>query len=85
MVLRLQGFGYQKIFESMREFQSPCGEMVLRLVMKTNEELIEELVSVPLRGNGLATIHHDREDGDLHKASFSPLAGKWSCDPLGKP
>ena len=66
---------------AFHKFQSPCGEMVLRqnrLKFRGYDLVVNSRVSVPLRGNGLATEWPLRKT--TAKRCFSPLAGKWSCD-----
>ena len=60
-------------------FQSPCGEMVLRPYRNHifNYQKAKG-VSVPLRGNGLATWTRSKPTRSQSQG-FSPLAGKWSC------
>ncbi len=57
------------------EFQSPCGEKVLKVEWKRQTSTAAQLVSVPLRGKGFESTPKKLGGGQA-EGGFSPLAGK---------
>jgi hypothetical protein len=56
-----------------KQFQSPCGEEVMKVVGQ--EKATTKLVSIPLRGRGNESFKRVEESG-LEFRRFNPLAGK---------
>ena len=63
------------------EFQSPCGEMVLKAsaeLQMVKKSALKLFVSIPLRGDGFESLSCGK-DYDLSQlqSRFNPLAGRW--------
>ena len=61
-------------------FSPLAGKWSCDLSLRREHEISWIFVSVPLRGNGLATSNNLASTADKKVRCFSPLAGKWSCD-----
>ena len=64
-------------------FQSPCGEMVLRLAKSFRSPEICVSFQSPC-GEMVLRQSNNKIGGNYPYPSFSPLAGKWSCDYLSE-